>query len=117
MILVSAAAARADGDTRSALNLFAGTHFTRVVARLGAGGVEPADAPVKSSGDRDVEGLGKRPFPQFVVAANVAAHFIVGLTIHLRLEDALRRDGTRQQFDRAVRIRGRSQRMNFRLRR
>jgi hypothetical protein len=63
LILVSAAAATTDGDKRSSLNLFAGTHFTRAVARLGVGGVEPADAPVKlSSGDRDLEGLGKRPF-------------------------------------------------------
>ena len=34
-------------------------HFARVVARLAVGGIKPADAPVKSPGNRDVEGLGK----------------------------------------------------------
>ena len=80
----------------SARNLLAGTQIAGVVTRLGVGRIEPTDAPVKSGRNRDLEGVGKHPLAEFVVAADIAAHGVVGQIIDLRLQRSIRIDDTRQ---------------------
>ena|SRR5688572_27808108 len=85
-----------EGRKPSARNLLAGAHVARVVARPGVRGIEPADAPVETSGDRNFEGMGKHPFAQLIVAADIAAHEVVSLIIDLRLQRSIRIDDAGQ---------------------
>src|SRR5688572_12297058 len=90
--------------TSARLDLLAGAHVAGVITRLGAGGVEAPYATAEPRGDRHFEPMRERLPAELVVAAEIAAHRLIRLTVDFGLEQAIRSDHAVQQLDRAIRV-------------